>query len=425
MQKIQIPKGTKDVLPDQVYLWHHVEQIIRDTTRHFGFSEIRFPAFEHTELFLRGVGDTTDIVQKEMYTFLDKGGRSITLRPEGTASVVRSVVENGLYAGTLPLKVYYIAPVFRYERPQAGRLREHHQFGVECFGSASPEADAEVIALADTFLRRLGIDGLTVSINSIGCSACRPMYHAALKEYFAPQIDDMCRNCKERLEKNPLRLLDCKEDHCHAIAKDAPKTIDYLCDECAEHFDYLQCCLDAMGIAYKVDSRIVRGLDYYTKTVFEFVASNIGAQATVCGGGRYDKLVETLGGPATPGLGFGIGIERLLMVLEASGKTVEAPPGPSIFIGSIGDRAGLAAQVLVCRLRQLGISAQRDLLGRSLKAQMKYADKLKAKNTIIIGDNEMDEKSAMMKNMQTGEQVPVSLCPDELAEIVLKMESAH
>ncbi len=415
---ITIPKGTKDVLPDKSAKWRYVEDTLRRTARDFGFKEIRFPTFEHTELFLRGVGDTTDVVQKEMYTFEDKGGRSITLRPEGTASVVRSVVENGLYAGVLPLKVYYIAPNFRYEKPQAGRLREHHQFGVEYFGASSYTADAEVIGLADTFLRRLGINNISVSINSIGCPTCRKAYNAALKEYFAGHLGEMCETCKDRFERNPLRLLDCKEAHCGEIAKSAPHTVDYLCDDCKAHFDGLKRTLELTGIDYTVDTRIVRGLDYYSRTVFEFVSKDIGAQATVCGGGRYDGLVKTLGGPELAGLGFGSGIERLLMVMDALGIETPCDDRPDIFVAGAGAESEDTLRRLVWGLRRVGVAAEADTTGRSLKAQMKYADKLGARYTLIIGATEIENGSAMIKNMSTGEQTQTELTPEAVAAVV-------
>ena len=414
MAVISIPKGTKDVLPSESHIWRYLEGVLRKTAQDFGFYEIRFPTFEHTELFLRGVGDTTDIVQKEMYTFEDKGGRSITLRPEGTASVVRSVIENGLYAGALPLKVYYIAPNFRYEKPQAGRLREHHQFGVEYFGSKSAQADAEVICLADTFLRRLGIKDLEVSINSIGCPVCRPEYHRALKEYFGARTDELCPLCHARLEKNPLRLLDCKEERCAAIAKNAPMTTDYLCFDCETHFNKLRAELEELGVGYKIDTRIVRGLDYYTKTVFEFVAANIGSQATVCGGGRYDGLVSSLGGPDLPGLGFGSGLERLLLTMEASGLAFPVNRPPDIFIACAGEESVTAVSKLVYELRKAGVSAERDTTGRSLKAQMKYSNKLGALRTLIIGQDELRDSSAVIKSMTGGEDIITGLSAGEI-----------
>lgn len=414
--KISIPKGVKDVLPGESHKWQYVEGVLRSTAKAFNFKEIRLPTFEHTELFCRGVGDTTDVVQKEMYTFEDKGGRSITLRPEGTASVVRSVIENSLYAAALPLKVYYIAPNFRYEKPQAGRFREHHQFGVEYFGSGGPESDAEVIALADTFLKALGIKGIRVSINSIGCPVCRPGYNAALVDYFRKNLSAMCGLCRERIERNPLRLLDCKEEACRAISKDAPHTVDYLCGECGAHFEGLKAALGGMGIDYVVDTRIVRGLDYYTRTVFEFVSDNLGAQATVCGGGRYDRLVETLGGPALCGLGFGSGIERLLMVMEAQGVSFPGGEGPELFVASAGDEAKSAVLNLVYKLRKAGLSAEFDTTGRSLKAQLKYADKLGAGCLLVLGGEEIASGRALLKDMKTGLQSEVCIDADSVLE---------
>lgn len=413
---IQAPKGTKDVLPSEVYKWRYVENILRQVAADFNFTEIRFPAFEHTELFLRGVGDTTDVVQKEMYTFLDKGSRSITLRPEGTASVVRSFIENSLYAQGLPVKVFYIAPNFRYEKPQSGRLRQHHQFGVEYFGSYSPAADAEVIALADTFLKRLGILNITVKINSIGCAECRREYHKALKSYFAGEKGRLCPTCLERLEKNPMRILDCKSPICSEIAKDAPKTIDYLCGECAEHFESVKKHLSELQIQYAVDPMIVRGLDYYSKTVFEFESDDLGAQKTVCAGGRYDTLVETLGGPKTAGLGFGSGIERLMMVMDALNIEIPKPDGVDIFIATLGQRACDFGFKLAMDLRRAGISAEFDTMGRSLKAQMKYADKIGANFSIVIGDDEIDSGKVSLKDMKNSTQEEINF--SELASIL-------
>jgi histidyl-tRNA synthetase len=405
----QAPKGTKDVLPSEVHKWHYVESILRKTAADFGCKEIRFPTFEHTELFERGVGDTTDIVQKEMYTFLDKGGRSVSLRPEGTASVARAFVEHSLEGAGLPVKCYYIAANFRYEKPQSGRLREHHQFGVEYFGSTSPYADAEVIGLADTFIKRLGITGIKVNINSVGCPNCRGEYQLALRTYFSAHKDELCETCLGRLEKNPMRIIDCKSPVCSEIAKGAPKTIDFLCGDCREHFETLKALLTDMGIDYAVDPGIVRGLDYYTRTVFEFVSSHIGAQGTVCGGGRYDKLVSELGGKETSGLGFGSGIERLIMVMEAMGVKFPEPEKAGLFIAAIGEKAKHRAAVLIHSLRQEGVSAEYDLMDRSVKAQMKYADKIGARYSLVLGDEELANGTANLKNMMTGETVPVSI----------------
>jgi len=416
------PRGTKDVVPSESYKWQYVESIARKTAEDFGFSEIRFPAFEHTELFLRGIGGTTDVVQKEMYTFEDKGGRSISLRPEGTASVVRSCLENSVFAGGLPVKAYYICPNFRYEKPQAGRLREHHQFGVECFGSAEPSADAEVIALAKIYLERLGLRNLSLEINSIGCPECRPAYHAALREYFSAREDELCETCRGRLERNPMRILDCKSEICKSIAAGAPVMLDYLCDDCREHFERLKGYLDGMGINYTVNPKIVRGLDYYTRTVFEFVSTQAGSQGTVCGGGRYDGLVAELGGQAIPGLGFGSGIERALLVMEAEGVEIPRPAGTAVFLAALGDKADSFVQSLAYELRSLGVAAERDLCARGLKAQMKYADRINARYAIVIGDNEIESSAANIKDMSTGEQTPCALNAEAIAAFINRKE---
>ena len=415
---ITAPRGTKDVVPSESYKWQYVENIARKTAADFGYKEIRFPTFENTELFLRGVGDTTDVVQKEMYTFEDKGGRSITLRPEGTASVVRSFLENSIGAAGLPVKVFYIAPNFRYEKPQAGRLREHHQFGIECFGAGGPQADAEVIGLASTYLSRLGIKHLSLEINSIGCPKCRPNFHKALKEYFYKHTDELCSTCNERLERNPLRILDCKSPICQKIAEGAPVGLDYLCDECRDHMENLKSYLDAMGIEYTVNPRIVRGLDYYTRTVFEFVSTQIGAQGTVCGGGRYDGLVSTLGGQPTPGLGFGSGIERAMLVMEAEGVEIPVPTQCDVFLAALGEKADRPVSALVQQLRAMGLRAERDLMGRGLKAQMKYADKIGALYTIVIGDNEIDGGKANIKDMSDSGQSEISLTAKEIFDYI-------
>ena len=406
---IQAPKGTYDVLTEDSYKWQYLERILRDTAKTFGYREIRFPMFENTELFVRGVGDTTDVVQKEMYTFTDKGGRSISLRPEGTASVVRAMIEHGGFNGALPVKCYYIAPNFRYEKPQAGRYRQHYQFGVECFGAATVAANAEVISLADTFLKRLGIRDITAHINSIGCPKCRPKYGEALRAYFGAHVDELCDTCKDRLERNPMRLLDCKSPICHEIAKNAPKTLDYLCDDCRTSFDETLETLSRMGVDYQVDPGIVRGLDYYTGPVFEFISNDIGAQGTVCGGGRYDGLVEQLGGKPTPALGFGSGLERLLLVMEKLGVAIPGAETIDVYVATTGKAAGDAAQKLILELRRSGIAAERDLCDRSLKAQMKYADKIGARYTMVIGDDELAAGTVNLKNMQTGEQIPCVL----------------
>lgn len=402
-------KGTKDVLPKDVHKNQYIEATALDVASKFGYKEIRTPVFEHTELFQRGVGDTTDVVQKEMYTFDDKGGRSITLRPEGTAGAVRSFLENGLCNEALPQKVCYLISCYRYEKPQAGRLREFHQFGVECFGTASPLADAEIIALAKSLFDTLGVKDLSLEINSIGCPKCRAEYHKALKEYFASRKDELCDTCKGRLDRNPMRILDCKSPICHEIAQGAPVVIDYLCDECKEHFEKVQKYLDAQNIEYKINPQIVRGLDYYTKTVFEFVSNSIGAQGTVCGGGRYDGLVEELGGQHTASLGFAMGLERLMLLMEAQDCEFPQAEKPDLFIVALGEKATLKAVEIAKDMREEGFSALLDLNQRSVRAQMKYADKLGAKFNVVIGDNEVENKIAKIKNMQTGEETEINL----------------
>jgi len=403
------PKGTKDILPSEVYKWQYVERIMADVCRSFGYKEIRIPVFEHTELFQRGVGDTTDIVQKEMYTFLDKGGRSITLRPEGTAGIVRSYIEHGMSSLPQPIKLYYNITAYRYENVQKGRYREFHQFGVEAFGAKGPSIDVEVISILDLLFKKLGIKGVELNINSIGCPVCRREYNKKLKEFLEPIVENLCENCKTRFERNPLRILDCKEDKCKSYLKDAPALIDNLCDECVEHFEGLKAGLDNLGIEYKVEKNIVRGLDYYTKTVFEFVSKNVGTQGTICGGGRYDGLIETCGGAPTPGIGFALGMERLLLEMESQGITIPDNEETELFVATIGEKADRYANRLVYQLRSEGISAEKDLMGRSLKAQMKYADKLGVKYVVVLGDDEIDSNRAVLKNMKTGEEKDVSL----------------
>lgn len=403
------PRGTQDVLPSDSYKWQFVEDKMLETARLFGFKEIRVPVFEHTEVFTRSVGDTTDVVQKEMYTFEDKGGRSITLRPEMTAGAVRAAIEHGLINEALPAKVCYIGSCYRYEKPQAGRLREFHQFGVECFGAAIPSADAEVISLAKHLLDTLGVQKLSLEINSIGCPTCRAEYHKALKAYFESKKDELCGTCLTRLESNPMRILDCKSPICKQIAADAPVVLDYLCDDCRDHFEGVKAHLNAADIEFTVNPHIVRGLDYYTRTVFEFVSGDIGAQSTVCGGGRYDGLVGQMGGPAMPSLGFGMGIERLLMVLESSGVQIPTPKPVELYIAPMGEKAALMATTLCKRLRDEGFAAMTDLCGRSIKAQMKYANKLGAANTCVLGDSEIEAGKAKLKSMSTGEEIEVTL----------------
>lgn len=402
-------KGTKDVLPNEVHKNQYIESTCLSVAEQFGYKEIRTPVFEHTELFQRGVGDTTDVVQKEMYTFDDKGGRSITLRPEGTAGAARAFLENGLNNEALPQKVCYLTSCYRYEKPQAGRLREFHQFGIECFGATQPLADAEMISLAKQVFDQLGVKDLHLEINSIGCPECRAEYHKALKEYFSQRQDELCDTCRDRLDRNPMRILDCKSPVCSEIAKDAPVVLDYLCDECKEHFEKVKKYLDAMNIEYIINPKIVRGLDYYTKTVFEFVSDAIGSQGTVCGGGRYDGLVEEFGGQRTPSLGFGMGLERLQLVMEAQGCDFPQAEKTDLFIVALGEKAELKAVEIAKDMRAEGFSVLYDLNGRSLRAQMKYADKVGSKFNVVIGENEVVENKATLKNMATGDKADVSL----------------
>lgn len=416
-------KGTNDILPEESSKWQFVESKMLETALQFGFKEIRVPVFEHTEVFLRSVGDTTDVVQKEMYTFDDKGGRSITLRPELTAGVIRSAIEKGLVNGALPQKLCYIGGCYRYEKPQAGRLREFHQFGVECVGASAPNADAEVISLAKSVLDNIGIKNISLEINSIGCPECRKEYHKALKEYFSANAENLCDTCKDRLDRNPMRILDCKSPVCKKIAENAPVVIDYLCDDCRDHFEKVKANLNAMGIDFKVNPKIVRGLDYYTRTVFEFVSGDIGAQSTVCGGGRYDGLIGQMGGPQTPSLGFAMGIERLMMVLSAQNAELPETPTCDLFIATLGDNAVLKASALCYELRDEGYKAQTDICGRGLKAQMKYADKIGAKFTLVLGDNEVESGKATLKNMSTSETKEINLLEivEELGEEIRKI----
>ena len=404
----QAPRGTKDVLPAESYRWQEIESRMRMTAALAGYREVRTPVFEHTELFARGVGDTTDIVQKEMYTFKDKGDRSITLKPEGTAGAARCFLENNLYADALPCKMYYLnAPIFRYEAPQSGRLREHHQFGCECFGAADATTDAELILMAFRLLQDLGITNLSVNINSIGCPKCRPAYHQALKAYLADRLDGLCATCRERFDRNPLRALDCKEKQCQELTKDAPSMLNMLCDECRDHFAQLQECLEAAGIPFAVNPRIVRGLDYYTKTVFELVTKTKDGNLTVCGGGRYDHLVEQLGGPDLPAVGFGMGLERGLMLMDSEGVTLPNPGWYDVFVTYMGANR-IHAFRLTETLRKAGIRCDMDHCGRSLKAQFKYANKTGAPVTATIGDEEAAAGTVKLKKMATGEEQTVT-----------------
>lgn len=405
---IQKIKGTMDIFPDEAALFRYVEGVMREEAAKYGYGEIRTPTFESTELFVRGVGDTTDVVQKEMYTFADDD-KSISLRPEGTASVARAIIENGKCTDTMPLKFYYIISCFRHEKPQAGRTREFFQFGTEAFGSTSPASDATAIALAASVLKRLGLKRVKLNINSIGCKECRPAFRESLVSYFRSHEGCLCENCKSRLEKNPLRLLDCKVEKCHALAEGAPKTIDHLCEGCRHDLDMLLKSLDAMGIEYVINPSIVRGLDYYTGAVFEFISEGIGAQSTVCGGGRYDGLVEGLGGPSLPGIGFGMGITRVLLAMREEGVADIEKELPLLYVAALGEFAQVKALAICERLRREGKFCECDTVGRSLKAQMKYANKIGAKYTLIIGDSEIETGRAMLRDMSTGEQREVLL----------------
>lgn len=404
------PRGTKDITPKDVYKWHYVEKKFREICALYGYEEIRTPIFEHTEVFARSVGDTTDVVQKEMYSFTDRGDRQLSLKPEGTAGVIRSFIENKMYADTQPTKLYYITPCFRYERPQAGRQRQFHQFGIEVLGSDGPSVDAEVISLAVQFFNEMGLKNLSVNINSVGCPTCREEYNRKLKEYLDKKVDVLCETCLERKDKNPMRVIDCKNPHCKENLQDIPFMIDHLCDDCKDHFEKLQTYLKEMDINYVVDKTIVRGLDYYKKTAFEIISNDIGSQSTVCGGGRYDGLVEMLGGPkGISGIGFALGVERLLLTLENNNIEIENPKSTDIYIATIGDAAKTKSFKLIKDLRSNHISADNDHLDKSLKAQFKYSDKLNAKYTVVIGDDELANDTATLKNMKTSEQTTIKL----------------
>ena len=404
------PRGTKDITPKDVYKCHYIEKKFREICALYGYEEIRTPIFEHTEVFARSVGDTTDVVQKEMYSFTDRGDRQLSLKPEGTAGVIRSFIENKMYADTQPTKLYYITPCFRYERPQAGRQRQFHQFGIEVLGSDGPSVDAEVISLAVQFFNEMGLKNLSVNINSVGCPTCREEYNRKLKEYLDKKVDVLCETCLERKDKNPMRVIDCKNPHCKENLQDIPFMIDHLCEDCKDHFDKLQTYLKEMDINYVVDKTIVRGLDYYKKTAFEIISNDIGSQSTVCGGGRYDGLVEMLGGPkGISGIGFALGAERLLLTLENNNIEIENPKSTDIYIATIGDAAKTKSFKLIKDLRTNHISADNDHLDKSLKAQFKYSDKLNAKYTVDIGDDELDNDTATLKNMKTSEQTTIKL----------------
>lgn len=412
---IQAPKGTKDLLPMDSYKWQYIEAKLRKIAGTYAYREVRTPIFEHTELFERGVGETTDVVQKEMYTFRDKGNRSVTLKAEGTAPAARAFIENGLFNEVQPTKMYYFTPVFRYENVQKGRLRQHHQFGIESFGSKEPSLDAEVISLAIRAFKEFGIQNLKLNINNIGCPTCRNKYNEALKEYFKSRYDELCDTCKSRFERNPMRILDCKNEKCKEIAKEAPIILDYVCDECMDHFEKLKKYLTALNIEYKVNPYIVRGLDYYTRTVFEIINDDI----TVCGGGRYNGLIHEIGGKETPAVGFGMGIERLILTLKENNIEIPKPNYVDLYIGSMGDRGKIESLKMVNNLRNLGLKCECDHMDKSVKAQMKYANKIEAAFSTVLGDNELDEGKAVLKRMEDGEKININLKDiDKIVKIV-------
>ena len=414
---IQKPKGTKDILPDEVYKWQYIESKIKDIFENAGMKEIRVPVFEHTELFSRGVGETTDVVQKEMYTFEDKGGRSITLRPEGTAGVVRSYIENGMASQPTPIKLWYEMAMYRYENVQKGRLREFRQIGTEVFGTSSYLADVECIMLGVKIFKELNIPNIKLNLNSIGCPECRRKYQEALREFIRPNLEKYCDTCKTRFEKNPMRILDCKEKKCKEMNQGAPIILDYLCDDCREHFDKVKKMLTDLGVNFEIDAGIVRGLDYYTRTVFEFVSEDDGL--TVLGGGRYDGLVKEVGGQDTPAIGFAMGAERLLEVFERYNKDVAKPKVMDLYVANIGEKVNEFATELVLKLRDKGVFVEKDICERSLKAQFKYADKNNAKFVLTLGDDEVETKKAKIKNMQSGEETAVELNADEIVKVIM------
>ncbi|MBN1892270.1 MAG: histidine--tRNA ligase [Clostridiales bacterium] len=406
------PKGTRDILPSEVSGWQRAERMFSEVCSEFGYREIRIPTFENTEVFTRGVGDSTDVVRKEMYTFDDKGGRSMTLRPEGTAGVVRSYIENGMSSLPTPVRLYYMINAFRYEKMQKGRYREFHQFGVEAFGASGPEIDAEIISLLELFFERMGIQKTRLCINSIGCPDCRTAYYEELRNYFSDKLSDMCPDCNERYQQNPMRILDCKEKRCGAYISSAPRQLDYLCPECKEHFDGLKKALDSLGITYTVDTGIVRGLDYYTRTVFEFVSDHVGTQGTICGGGRYDKLVEMMGGPVVPGVGFAMGVERFLMETQAQGVILPEEQSVKVYIANLSEETRSDCQQLAYRMRRGGIGCETDLVGRSFRAQMKYANKSKIPFVAVIGKDEISAGTFELKKMSDGTLKKFSMSGD-------------
>ncbi|MFO7262992.1 MAG: histidine--tRNA ligase [Bacillota bacterium] len=406
---ISMPRGTYDVLPDEIHRWHYVERVARDVARRYHFSEVRTPIFEHTELFQRGVGETTDIVEKEMYTFTDRKGRSLTLRPEGTAAVVRSFIEHKVYAQPQPTKWYYLGPMFRYERPQSGRFRQFVQFGAEVLGADDPSVDAEIIAMVDDLLQELGIRQYRLELNSLGCPQCRPRHREALLAHLRPLREALCADCQSRLERNPLRILDCKNERCRELTADTPSILEHLCSACADHFAGVRKFLDELGISYIVNPRMVRGLDYYTQTAFEFIAESVGAVGTIAAGGRYNGLVASLGGQDVPGIGFATGLERLLAVMAAEGVEPPAPPALDCFVVAVGEESRTAAVSLLHRLRKAGLAADLDHLNRKVKAQLKAADRLQAKYVLILGEDELSRGTVQLRRMADGVQEEIPL----------------
>lgn len=402
------PRGTKDILPDTSGYWRHVEVLARDICRLYGYQEIRTPVFEHTELFLRGIGETTDIVEKEMYTFNDRGGRSITLRPENTAAAVRAYLEHKLYADAQPTKLFYIGPMFRYDRPQAGRFRQFHQFGVEAIASPGPVIDAEIIMLAIDFFHKLGLSDLKLYINSVGCPVCRPVYRQKLQEFLKPKLAQLCSDCQSRLDRNPMRILDCKNENCTKLTQGAPQITDCLCPECKSHFNELKSLLAGAGVDFILNPRLVRGLDYYTKTAFEIQYAPLGAQSAICGGGRYDGLIEECGGQPTPAIGFAMGLERVMLALEKQNLLPVITQGIDAFIAPMEAKAQVMAFRVLTSLRRAGLTCDMDFMGRSLKAQMKQANKLSSRFVVIIGESEIANGEVTLKNMQTGKQQSIS-----------------
>lgn len=403
------PRGTNDILPGEIDKWYYLEQTFRTVAAQYGYSEIRTPVFEHTELFQRGVGETTDIVEKEMYTFIDRGERSLTLRPEGTAPTVRAFLEHKMYTGPQPTKLFYIGPMFRYDRPQAGRYRQFHQFGIEVFGSRDPGLDGEVIAMALDIYRRLGLDNLKVELNSVGCPECRPIHRQELQSFLNPHKDKLCTTCQGRMEKNPLRIMDCKNPQCKEVTEGSPTIGEMLCPDCQSHFLKVQEYLTIMNVPYNLNPRLVRGLDYYTQTAFEIVAQGIGAQSSIGGGGRYDGLIEQCGGPPTPGIGFALGSERILITLEQQGVSIPNLAQTHIFIAGLGERAQMESAVLAQGLRKKGFTVERDYLGRSLKSQLKAADRFKALYTLILGDEELNKGKIVLRKMKESIQLEMAL----------------